>query len=66
MGLLNFASLPLRVALRLGSMPYPRIFQKAVGDDLAFHIVGHLNVGVFDGGLVEWNSVRSLSLELGE
>ena len=66
MGLLNFASLPLRVALRLGSMLYPRTYQKAVGDDLAFPIVGHPNVGVFDGSLVEWNSDRSPSLELSE
>lgn len=38
----------------------------ASSDFLALHLLGHPNVAVYDGGLVEWNSDPSLPLELGD
>ncbi len=38
----------------------------ASSDALALHLLGHRNVAVYDGGLVEWCADRSLPLELGE
>jgi len=38
----------------------------ASSDALALHHLGHSNVAIYDGGLVEWNADRTLPLELGE
>ena len=38
----------------------------ASSDALALHLLGHTNVAIYDGGLVEWNADRRLPLELGE
>ena len=38
----------------------------ASSNALALQLLGHPNVTLFDGGLVEWNADRSLPLELGE
>lgn len=38
----------------------------ASSNALALQLLGHPNVALYDGGLVEWNSDRSLPLELGE
>ena len=38
----------------------------ASSDALALHYLGHRNVAVYDGGLVEWCADRSLPLELGD
>jgi thiosulfate/3-mercaptopyruvate sulfurtransferase len=38
----------------------------AASDALALHLLGHTNVAIYDGGLVEWNADRKLPLELGE
>lgn len=38
----------------------------ASSDALALHLLGHRNVAIYDGGLVEWCADRSLPLEVGE
>ncbi|MCE9687393.1 sulfurtransferase [Shewanella sp. AS16] len=35
-------------------------------DAFILHLLGHKNVAVYDGGLMEWSADRSLPLELGE
>ncbi|MBW7469482.1 sulfurtransferase [Marinobacter sp. M216] len=35
-------------------------------DAFILHLLGHPNVAVYDGGLIEWSADRSLPLELGE
>lgn len=38
----------------------------ASSDALILHLLGHRNVAVYDGGLIEWCADRDLPLELGE
>jgi len=38
----------------------------ASSDALALHLLGHRNVAVYDGSLIEWCADKSLPLELGE
>ncbi|WP_193163917.1 sulfurtransferase [Microbulbifer hainanensis] len=35
-------------------------------DAFVLHLLGHRNVAVYDGGLIEWSADRNLPLELGE
>ncbi|QSX30757.1 sulfurtransferase [Shewanella cyperi] len=35
-------------------------------DAFILHLLGHQNVAVYDGGLIEWSADRTLPLELGE
>ena len=35
-------------------------------DAFILHLLGHQNVAVYDGGLIEWSADRNLPLELGE
>ena len=36
------------------------------GDALVLHLLGHRNVAVYDGGLIEWCADRDLPLDRGE
>ena len=38
----------------------------AASDALALHLLGHPNVAIYDGGLLEWARDRTLPLELGD
>ncbi|HET8977553.1 MAG TPA: rhodanese-like domain-containing protein [Solirubrobacteraceae bacterium] len=38
----------------------------AASDALALRLVGHPNVAVYDGGLIEWSADRRLPLELSD
>ena len=38
----------------------------ASSDAFILHFLGHRNVAVYDGGLIEWCADRDLPLELGE
>lgn len=38
----------------------------AASDAFVLHLLGHRNVGVYDGGLMEWCADRDLPLEVGE